>query len=124
MAQERWQKAAKNSLPDMAFPGGVLIGCDAGTLNSVKIKGNHTAMKSGMLGRGEHSWRRCRTDGPPRPRLEDYSATESSTHGSAKSCTARETFSGFMHKFGTLLGAAMVWIDQNLFSGRLALYLA
>ena len=30
----------------MAFPGGVLVGCDAGTLNSVKIKGNHTAMKA------------------------------------------------------------------------------
>ncbi len=33
----------------MNFPGGFLIGCDAGTLNSVKIKGNHTAMKSGMI---------------------------------------------------------------------------
>jgi electron-transferring-flavoprotein dehydrogenase len=37
------------SLPTMAFPGGVLIGCEAGTLNMPKIKGTHTAMKSGML---------------------------------------------------------------------------
>ncbi len=36
-------------LPKLAFPGGVLIGCDAGTLNMPKIKGTHTAMKSGML---------------------------------------------------------------------------
>ena len=35
----------------MSFPGGLLIGCDAGTLNSSKIKGSHTAMKSGMLAR-------------------------------------------------------------------------
>ena len=42
-------KGGQNSLPEMAFPGGILVGCDAGTLNSVKIKGNHTAMKSGML---------------------------------------------------------------------------
>ncbi|KAG5182400.1 hypothetical protein JKP88DRAFT_318941 [Tribonema minus] len=39
-----------HSLPEkMAFPGGALIGCAAGTLNAVKIKGTHTAMKSGML---------------------------------------------------------------------------
>ncbi len=37
------------SLPTLAFAGGVLIGCEAGTLNMVKIKGTHTAMKSGML---------------------------------------------------------------------------
>jgi electron-transferring-flavoprotein dehydrogenase len=37
------------SLPKMTFPGGVLIGCAAGTLNVPKIKGTHTAMKSGMV---------------------------------------------------------------------------
>ena len=33
----------------MTFPGGLLIGCEAGTLNVLKIKGTHTAIKSGML---------------------------------------------------------------------------
>jgi len=37
------------SLPKMFMPGGLLIGCDAGTLNMPKIKGSHTAMKSGMI---------------------------------------------------------------------------
>jgi len=37
------------SLPKLSFPGGVLIGDTAGFLNVAKIKGNHTAMKSGML---------------------------------------------------------------------------
>ena len=36
-----------------------------------------------------------------------------------KELHSARNFSGFMHKFGTLLGAAMVWIDQNLFAGRL-----
>lgn len=37
------------SIPKLTFPGGALIGCSAGFVNVPKIKGNHTAMKSGML---------------------------------------------------------------------------
>ncbi|WP_375594443.1 electron transfer flavoprotein-ubiquinone oxidoreductase [Algihabitans albus] len=37
------------SIPQLAFPGGALIGCSAGFLNVPKIKGSHTAMKTGML---------------------------------------------------------------------------
>jgi electron-transferring-flavoprotein dehydrogenase len=37
------------SLPKLVFPGGALIGCDAGFLNMSRIKGSHTAIKSGML---------------------------------------------------------------------------
>ena len=37
------------SLPQMHMPGALLIGCDAGTLNMPKIKGSHTAMKSGII---------------------------------------------------------------------------
>lgn len=37
------------SLPQLVFPGGALIGCDAGFMNVPKIKGTHTAMKTGML---------------------------------------------------------------------------
>ncbi|MBL1376680.1 electron transfer flavoprotein-ubiquinone oxidoreductase [Zobellella iuensis] len=42
-------KGGLNSLPRMTMPGALLLGCDAGTLNGAKIKGIHTAMKSGML---------------------------------------------------------------------------
>ena len=38
-----------HSIPQLTFPGGALLGCAAGFLNAVKIKGSHTAMKSGML---------------------------------------------------------------------------
>ena len=37
------------SVPQLAFPGGALIGCSAGFVNVPRIKGSHTAMKSGML---------------------------------------------------------------------------
>lgn len=37
------------SVPKLVFPGGLLIGCAAGFLNVPKIKGSHTAMKTGML---------------------------------------------------------------------------
>ncbi|MDP3843929.1 MAG: electron transfer flavoprotein-ubiquinone oxidoreductase [Oxalobacteraceae bacterium] len=40
------------SLPKLVFPGGALIGCDAGFLNMSRIKGSHTAIKSGMLAAG------------------------------------------------------------------------
>jgi electron-transferring-flavoprotein dehydrogenase len=38
-----------HAIPRLTFPGGALVGCSAGFLNAVKIKGSHTAMKSGML---------------------------------------------------------------------------
>ena len=46
-------KGGLQSLPKMEFPGGLLIGDNAGTLNFSKIKGSHTAMKSGSIA-GEH----------------------------------------------------------------------
>jgi len=38
-----------SAIPKITFPGGVLVGCDAGFLNVPKVKGTHNAMKSGML---------------------------------------------------------------------------
>ncbi|MCG2592944.1 electron transfer flavoprotein-ubiquinone oxidoreductase [Ramlibacter sp. XY19] len=37
------------SLPKLVFPGGALVGCDAGFLNASRIKGSHAAIKTGML---------------------------------------------------------------------------
>lgn len=37
------------SLPKLTFPGGVLVGCEAGFLNASRIKGSHAAIKSGMM---------------------------------------------------------------------------
>jgi len=38
-----------HAIPKLTFPGGMLAGCSAGFLNVAKIKGSHTAMKTGML---------------------------------------------------------------------------
>ena len=109
-------KGGYNSLPKMHFPGGLLIGCDAGTLNSVKIKGNHTAMKSGML--AAESVMAALSAEDPVSDLSDYAtAVEASWLGEELYST--RNFSGFMHKFGYILGAGMVWIDQNIFGGKL-----
>jgi len=40
------------SLPKLVFPGGVLVGDDAGFLNASRIKGSHGAIKTGMLAAG------------------------------------------------------------------------
>jgi len=109
-------KGGLNSLPEMSFPGGLLIGCDAGTLNSVKIKGNHTAMKSGMLA-AESIMAAFQSPEQAPVDLDFSNRLRDSWLG--KELYSSRNFSGFMHKFGTLLGAAMVWIDQNIFAGRL-----
>ncbi|MEP5763112.1 MAG: electron transfer flavoprotein-ubiquinone oxidoreductase [Halieaceae bacterium] len=110
-------KGGANSLPRMHFPGGLLIGCDAGTLNSVKIKGNHTAMKSGMVAAETVVDALQQGDAAPAD-LEAYDDNFKASWAFAELYTTRN-FSGFMHKFGTLLGAGLVWIDQTIFRGRL-----
>jgi electron-transferring-flavoprotein dehydrogenase len=109
-------KGGINSLPKMHFPGGLLIGCDAGTLNSVKIKGNHTAMKSGMIA-AETVAEALASES----RETDLTAYESNFKNSwlYEELYTTRNFSGFMHKFGSLVGAAFVWIDQTIFKGRL-----
>ncbi len=110
-------KGGWNSLPTMHFPGGLLIGCDAGTLNSVKIKGNHTAMKSGMLA-AETVMAALDSDSEYRANLVEYQQRLKQSWLGKELYTTRN-FAGFMHKFGYMLGAGMVWLDQTLFGGRL-----
>ena len=109
-------KGGLNSLPKMHFPGGLIIGCDAGTLNSVKIKGKHTAMKSGMIA-AETIVAALKTESPARD-LVDFDTAMKNSWLHEELYTTRN-FSGFMHKFGSLIGAAFVWIDQTLFGGKL-----
>ncbi len=58
------------SLPQLVFPGGALIGDTAGFLNVPKIKGSHTAMKSGML--AAEAACEALASGAERPTLESY----------------------------------------------------
>ncbi|MCA0977407.1 electron transfer flavoprotein-ubiquinone oxidoreductase [Qipengyuania flava] len=60
------------SVPKLAFPGGALIGCSAGFVNVPRIKGTHTAMKSGML--AAESIAAAIADGHEHTELMDYDA--------------------------------------------------
>jgi len=110
-------KGGYNSLPKMHFPGGLIIGCDAGTLNAVKIKGNHTAMKSGMLAAEAVAEALAQGESAPAD-LESFADKVANSWLHDELYTTRN-YSGFMHKFGFLVGSGMIWIDQNIFGGKL-----
>ena len=110
-------KGGLNSLPKMVFPGGALIGCDAGTLVYSKIKGNHTAMKSGMLA-AEAAAERLLAGGEGADKLTTYPERYKASWAHDELYRSRN-FGSAMHKFGMWLGAAFVYIDQNGFGGKL-----
>ena len=110
-------KGGLNSLPKMNFPGGLLIGCDAGTLNSVKIKGNHTAMKSGMIA-AETIADAMKMGAEAPADLTSYNANFKASWLYEELYKSRN-FSGWMHKFPMLIGSAFVWIEQNIFGGKI-----
>ncbi len=58
------------SIPELVFPGGALIGCTAGFMNMPKIKGSHTAMKSGMV--AAEAAASALAAGKANDRLDDY----------------------------------------------------
>ena len=113
-------KGGFNSLPKMVFPGGALIGCDAGTLNFAKIKGSHTAMKSGMLA-AEACAEKLLAGGAGAAQenyvLDNYAAAfeKSWLHDELR---GSRNFGPWLHKFGALIGGAINYIEQNWFGGR------
>lgn len=108
-------KGGLNSLPKMTFPGGLIIGCDAGTLNAAKIKGSHTAMKSGILA-AESLFAALSDDTPPKE-LTDYSERFRNSDLHAELHKTRNFSAGF-HKLGFWLGSSLVFIEQNIFMGK------
>jgi len=110
-------KGGLQSLPKLAFPGGMLTGCGAGFLNGVKIKGAHTAMKTGMLA-AESIHKALSTGDQGQTELDDY---ESSVNASwvYKEMHRGRNFGPGLHKLGMFLGGVFAFIDQNLFFGKL-----
>ena len=104
-------KGGLQSLPSMDFPGGHLIGCNAGTLNFSKIKGSHTAMKSGIEAAKVISEK---IDG--KDATLDKQLKETWLY---KELYKSRNFNPFFHKFGGLIGAAMNVLDQLIFRGKL-----
>jgi electron-transferring-flavoprotein dehydrogenase len=109
-------KGGLQSQPEMVFPGGLLIGDDAGTLNFAKIKGSHTAMKSGMI--AAESISKALADARSSDRLEEYSAAYKNSWA-WKELHMQRNFGPAQHKWGNILGSAYAFIDINLFNGKL-----
>ncbi|QEM81390.1 electron transfer flavoprotein-ubiquinone oxidoreductase [Halomonas binhaiensis] len=109
-------KGGINSLPKMTFPGGLLIGCDAGTLNFAKIKGIHTAMKSGLI--AAESVFEAITDGDEGGQeLADFT-TRWETSWAYQELQESASFGPAIHKYGTVGGGAYNFLDQ-LLGGKL-----
>lgn len=104
-------KGGLSSLPRQQFPGGLLIGCDAGTLNMAKIKGSHTGMKSGMIAaeavfheleQGFHETT------PGYDKIFNQSWLYNELHES-------RNFGAEIHRFGTVIGGTLASIEQKWF---------
>ncbi|MFT5084339.1 MAG: electron-transferring-flavoprotein dehydrogenase [Lentisphaeria bacterium] len=109
-------KGGLQSQPKMYFPGGLLIGDDAGTLNFAKIKGAHTAMKSGLIA-AEVIHEVLQGDEPEKD-LSLY-AERYKQSWAYKELYVQRNFGPAQHKWGNLLGSAYAFIDINIFNGRL-----
>ncbi len=110
-------KGGLNSLPKMVFPGGALVGCDLGTLNFAKIKGNHTAMKSGMLA-AEAAADAIIAGREGGDELSAYVDAFKTSWLYEDLFTSRN-FGAAIHKYGAVLGGAFNYIDQNIFGGKI-----
>ncbi len=100
------------SLPKMYMPGALLVGCDAGTLNMPKIKGSHTAMKSGMIAAEtifEHLGKQ--------KNLSIYEEKFNKSWVYEELHAARNVKPSF--SLGLILGIIFTGIDQILFRGKL-----
>jgi electron-transferring-flavoprotein dehydrogenase len=110
-------KGGLQAVPKLVFPGGMLIGCDAGFMNYPKIKGNHTAMKSGMLA-AEAVCQAVFSDDAGGQALTQYETvyTQSWLYDELKQA---RNVAPAMHRFGMLLGSVFSFVDYGILRGRL-----
>lgn len=103
-----------NSLPQTVFPGGALIGCDAGYLNASRIKGSHAAIKSGML--AAQAVMSALSENRANDILTAYPSAFKNSWLYAELKQARN-FKPWMSK-GLYLGTLMVGLEQKLLGGN------
>jgi electron-transferring-flavoprotein dehydrogenase len=111
-------KGGLNALPKMSMPGALLVGCDAGTLNFAKIKGTHTAMKSGIVA-ADVLFEHLKADGAEGQVLSHFDQQFRESWAGQELHESRN-FGPAMHKFGMLMGGAYNYLDQKLFQGKLS----
>ncbi|OFV47236.1 MULTISPECIES: electron transfer flavoprotein-ubiquinone oxidoreductase [Oligella] len=109
------------SLPKLVFPGGALVGCDAGFLNASRIKGSHAAIKSGKLC-AEAIFEALKgidqsVENPVYPQLDAYPKAFEASWLHEELNKARNFKQWF--KKGLYVGALMTGIEQLLFKGKM-----
>jgi len=97
------------SIPKLAFPGGALIGCSAGFVNVPRIKGTHTAMKSGMLA-AEAAFEAIQQE-RARDVLNDYE-DRLRTSWIATELQLVKNAEPLLSKFGNTIGTLLAGIDM------------
>ncbi len=102
------------ALPKLVFPGGALLGCDAGMLNASRIKGSHAAIKSGML--AADAAVDALAAGNSRDSLDAYPRAFDQSWLHDELYRARN-FKPAMSK-GLMMGTLLVGVDQVVFKGR------
>jgi len=102
------------SLPKLTFPGGALVGCDAGFLNAPRIKGSHAAIKSGML--AADAAYDAIMSGRQNDELSAYPAEYGQSWLHDELYRARN-FKPYLDK-GLLPGAVLWGVDQIVFRGK------
>lgn len=105
-------KGGLSSLPKQQFPGGLLVGCDAGTLNVAKIKGSHTAMKSGMLA-ADAIFEQLRCGNAQTEPDYDLLFQASWLY---QELQESRNFGAELHKFGSLLGGVLATFEHNVWA--------
>lgn len=95
------------SLPKTVFPGGALIGCDAGYLNAARIKGSHAAIKTGSLA-GESAFEALQA-GRSSDELASYPLAFESSWLHAELNQSRNWKQWF--KYGLLIGSVMTGVE-------------
>ncbi|WP_416464151.1 4Fe-4S dicluster domain-containing protein [Sphingomonas sp. VDB2] len=97
------------SIPKLVFPGGTLIGCSAGFVNVPRIKGTHTAMKSGMLA-AEAAFEAIQNE-RARDVLDDYELRLRSSW-IADELKLVKNAEPLLSKFGGTIGTLLAGIDM------------
>jgi len=109
-------KGGLQALPKLTVPGAVIVGDDAGFLNMLKIKGTHTAMKSGMLA-AESVFDALRRGDANTP-LDDFRQRIDGSWLGEELRRVRNVGPA-LHKFGTLFGMGYTFLDQKIARGRM-----
>ena len=110
-------KGGLPSLPKLTFPGGALVGCDAGFLNPAKIKGSHTAIMSGMLA-AESIFAALGLEGRAADAELDRYAERVRKSWLWDELHRGRNFSAGLAALGTFAGGALAFVEQNILGGR------